>query len=92
MHEIYVHMVDTGMVDLYPNVGRAYKLALTLPASSCSCEWSFSALKFVKNALRSTMLQSCLSDLMVSAVQAEKMQSHDLKEIVEIFWNSVQWQ
>jgi len=55
MHEIYVHMVDNGMVDLYPNVGRAYKLALTLPASSCSCERSFSALKFVKNALRSTM-------------------------------------
>jgi len=88
--ETYVHMVDTGMVDLYLNVGRAYKLALTLPVSSCSCERSFSTLNFVKNALRSTMLQSRLSDLMVLAVQAEKMQSHDLKEIVEIFWNSVQ--
>ena len=74
MHEIYVHMVDrpTGMVDLYPNVGRAYKLAFTLPVSSCSCERSFSVLKSVKKALRSTMLQSRFSDLMVFAVQAEK--------------------
>ena len=48
MHEIYMHMIDTGMVDLYPNVGTAYKLALTLPISFCSCERSFSALKFVK--------------------------------------------
>jgi len=35
------------------------------------------------------MLQSRLSDLTVLAIQAEKMQSSDLKTIVEIFCNSV---
>jgi len=79
-------MVDSGMVDVYLNVGRAYKLALTLPVSSCSCERQFSALKFVKKCFEKYhMLQSRLSDLMALAVQAEKMQSPDLKEIVEIF-------
>lgn len=49
MHDIYMHMMDNNMIDLYPNVARAYKLVLTLSVSTCSCERSFSALKFVKN-------------------------------------------
>ena len=63
-----------------PRVGRHKNKASEKVKITIKCE----------NALRSTMLQSRLSDLMVLAVQAEKMQYHDLKEIVEIFWNSVQ--
>ena len=52
-----------GMLALYPNLALAYRLILTLPVSSCSCERSFSAVKFVKNSLRSTMSSDRLSDL-----------------------------
>jgi len=82
-----MHIVDTGMADLYPNVGRA----LTLPVSSCSCERSFSAFKFCKNALWGV---PCYSPFWVilwfRLFKLKKMQFPDLKAIAEIVWNSVQ--
>jgi hypothetical protein len=87
IQSMYQYMVNTGMLALYPNLGLAYKLILTLPVSSCSCERSFSALKFVKNSLRSTMSQDRLSDLMILAVQGRKLDTAGLKNIRDEFWN-----
>ena len=39
---VYQCMVNTGMMAQYPSLALAYKLILTLPVSSCSCERSFS--------------------------------------------------
>jgi len=80
-------MVNTGMLALYPNLALAYKLILTMPVSSCSCERSFFALKFVKNSLRSTMSSDRLSDLMVLAVQGRKLSKDELNSIRDDFWN-----
>jgi len=74
------------MLALYPNVALAYKLILTLPVFSCSCERSFSALKFVKNSLRSTMSSDRLSDLMVLVVQGSKLSKDELISIHDDFW------
>jgi len=38
IQSIYQYMVNTGMLALYPNLALAYKLILTLPVTSCSCE------------------------------------------------------
>ena len=89
IHSIYCYLTSSGLDKLYPMISIAYQLILTLPVTSCSCERSFSALKFVKNALRSTMSQSRLSDLMILAVEAEKTKNMDLKSVVELFWSDV---
>lgn len=70
IHSIYSYMISTELDKFYPMVSIAYRLILILPVTSCSCERSFSALKFVKNALRSTMIHSRRSDLMILAVEA----------------------
>lgn len=87
IQSMYQYMVNTGMLALYPKLGLAYKLILTLPVSSCSYERSFSALKFVKNSLRSTMSQDRLSDLMILAVQDRKLDTAGLENIRDEFGN-----
>ena len=47
----------------YPNVLKILQLALTLPSTSASCERSFSAMRRVKNYLRTTMGQQRFSSL-----------------------------
>jgi len=86
IHSIFMFMLHKGMMELYPNVGLLYKLILTLPVTSCSNERSFSALKFVKNCLRTQMTQTRLSDLMVLSVQAKKLDSGELHTVRDAFW------
>ena len=47
----------------YPNLAALLKIALTLPITSCESERSFSQLKLIKTASRSTMTESRLSSL-----------------------------
>ena len=46
---------------MYPNILVLLKLLMVLPASSCSAERSFSALRRLKTWLRSTMTQKRLN-------------------------------
>ena len=50
--------------------------------------WSFSAIGFVKNKLRTTMTQGRLSDLMLIAVEGERAKTVDIDRVVEYFWKS----
>jgi hypothetical protein len=88
VHQVFLHMVASGQCKTYPSVARLYRLVLTLPATSCSCERSFSALKFVKNNLRTTMSQDRLQDLMLLAVEAERTKCVEIHKAVDYFWNS----
>ena len=54
-----------GKQQFYPNLTKAYQLALTIPVSVASNELSFSKLKLVKSYLRSTMKENRLDDLMI---------------------------
>jgi len=47
----------------YPNLAALLKIALSLPITCCESERSFSQLKLIKNARRSTMTESRLSSL-----------------------------
>jgi hypothetical protein len=88
IHELYVTMIKMEMVNMYPNLSLLYRLILTLPSTSVSCERSFSALCFVKNKLRTTMSQERLSDLMVIAVEGERSKSIDLNSVIDFFWKN----
>lgn len=60
---------------LLPAVRKAILIALTLPATSCTVERSFSTLRRVKTWLRSTMSAQRLSGLCMLSVHRDKVNS-----------------
>lgn len=64
LHVFQIFRVS-GLRDDCPCLHQLYRLFLTLPITSASCERSFSKLTIVKNKLRSTTLQQRLEDLMI---------------------------
>lgn len=51
--------------EIYPNVFKLLKLALTIPISSATCERSFSTMRRIKNWLRTSMEQDRFSNLSI---------------------------
>ena len=49
--------------EYFPNIHTMLVIAVTLPITSCECERSISALRFLKTCLRSTMSQERLNGL-----------------------------
>ena len=56
----------------FPNIYVLLQLALTLPITSCECERSFSQLKLIKTAHRSTKTASRLSGLALMKINRDK--------------------
>lgn len=61
------------------------KISITIPASSASCERTFSCMKRVKSYLRTTMSDERLSNLAVLAMERELTKNLDLGNIVDDF-------
>ena len=62
--------------EVYPNLYKLLKVALTLPVSSASCERSLSAMKRIKNWLRNSMSQEKFTNL--SIIHIERQFSNNL--------------
>ena len=88
VHNLYLYMVNNNQHKMLASLAKLYRLVLTLPVTSSSCERSFSALKFVENNLRTTMNQDRLNDLMVIAVEAARSQKLSLAACRDYFWES----
>ena len=78
-------MVNDHVTDTYKFVSKLYKIALTLPITSASCERSFSALGIIKNYLRTTMNETRLNSLMMIAIEKELIESLSNDEIIDKF-------
>jgi hypothetical protein len=57
--------------EAFPVLVDVIKCAITLPVSSTTCERTFSKMKKIKTAVRSTMTDNRLSDLCILAVERE---------------------
>ena len=55
---------------------------LTLPVSNCTGERSFSHLKRIRNALRSTMVQVRLSSLTILSIESELVRQIDFSKLI----------
>lgn len=73
---------------LYPNLQTVVRLALTLPVSSATCERSFSAMRRVKNYLRSTMQQDRFSALSLLNIESDIARNIDIPQLIEEFSHS----
>ena len=72
---------------MFTQVEGLLRLLLQSPASSCTAERSFSALRRLKTWLRSTMGQDRLEALMICHVHRSRLMAIDPKEIARIFIN-----
>lgn len=71
--------------DVFHEVFRLCKVAVTIPVTTAACERSFSDLKLVKSYLRSTMDDERLSNLGVLSVELKRSTSLDMDEFVNRF-------
>ncbi len=73
----------------YPNLMVLLKIALTLPITSCESERSFSQLKLIKTARRSTMTELRLSSLALMKINRDHCNNlsseKKIKELVKAF-------
>ena len=72
-----------GKSHIYPNLSKAYRIALTVPISVASNERSFRKLKLIKGYLRSTMKEERLDYLMVATCSNDILDLLDLDEVAE---------
>lgn len=73
---------------LFPAVRKAILIALTLPATTCTVERSFSTMRRVKTWLRSTMSDKRLSAICMLSVHREKVASQKtdlMNKVVDSF-------
>ena len=70
---------------LFPQVEKLIRLLLVVPATSCTAECSFSALRRLKTWLRSTMTQSRLNAIALCHVHQEVLDSLNLTDIASQF-------
>lgn len=79
------YIYSEKLLDLYSNLSIALRLLLTFPVSVASGERSFSALKLIKNYMRSTMGQARLTGLALMSIERDVRQSLDMEDIVIAF-------
>ena len=56
-----------------------------LPVSTASCERSFSMLKLIKTAIKTTMTDERLSNLGVLSVETRRARAINLDDFVDVF-------
>jgi hypothetical protein len=71
----------------YPQYYRLVQLALTLPVGTATSERSFSAMRRIRNWLRSTMCQDRLSSLAILNIESDLTAKLNPDDIVSIFAN-----
>jgi hAT family C-terminal dimerisation region len=74
------YIVDNDLTSTFTNVETALRKFLTLPVASVSGERSFSYLKRIKNAQRTTM-----SDDRLSAIESEFVRKIDFDDVIDAF-------
>ena len=72
---------------MFPLVEKLLKLILISPASSCSAERSFSALRRLKTYLRSSMSQKRLNHVMMCHIHQERLAELDPVHMANLFVN-----
>lgn len=81
-------MHESGLNDFLPQSAIAVKVLSIIPATSCTAERSFSALRRLKTYLRSTMGQTRLNDLAmicIERVYANLVLNNDIDKIIDVF-------
>ena len=74
-----------GFVNVYPNISIALRIFLTIPVSVATAERSLSALKRIKNYLRSTMAQDRVNGLATLNINWDLARNLDYSQLINSF-------
>jgi spore coat protein CotF len=87
LDEIIVHFDKHNLKKMFPEVFKAIKLYLSVPACTTTAERSFSCLKLIKTWLRSTMKSERLSNLAIIKMNnVKKMEFQlDVNQVIDDF-------
>ena len=86
--EILETMHENDLFDLFPEFSNMVHILAVIPATSCSAERSFSALRRLKTYLRSTMGQQRVSNIALINIEgayANSVVNNDMDRIIDIF-------
>ncbi|XP_025204577.1 uncharacterized protein LOC112601275 [Melanaphis sacchari] len=78
-------MAEIVSPNTFPNLYKLLNVAYTIPISSATCERAFSAMRRVKNWLRSTMLQDRFSNLSLLSIERDLTNNIDSDTVLEHF-------
>ena len=81
----YFLSLSPGQSSLLGQVRRLFELIMVMPATNATSERSFSALRHLKNYLRTTMSQQRLNHLMIMHIHKERTDNIDLKLVLNNF-------
>ena len=81
---VYIKSLNDARI-IYSQVVIVLKIILVMPATNASSERSFSALRIIKNYLRSTMKQERLNHLMILHVYKDEVDNLNLVDIANQF-------
>lgn len=76
---------EKSLILAFPNVYTALKIFLTIPIANTTSERSFSALKQIKNYLRSTLGQENLQQMAIIAIENDVAKVIDADNILDLF-------
>ena len=76
---------NSGVYQAFPNTEIALRIYLCLMSTNCSGERSFSQLKRIKDAKRSTMAQRRLSVLSLLCIESDLLNKVNFKELIDKF-------
>jgi len=71
--------------NVYPNIYKLIQVAITIPVSSATCERSFSAMRRVKNWLRTSMGQNRFTNLASICIERDITNNIDTERILNKF-------
>ena len=79
---------SAGLSEMLPELSKAIEIFRSIPATSCSSERSFSALRRIKTYLRNRTGQDRLSNLALLNIEREysnRVSKENIEEIIDIF-------
>ena len=85
LSELSQWFMRTGNSEYYKLVYRMVRLVLTLPVSTATTEWAFSAMKVVKTNLRNKMENDFLTDPLMLYIEKDIASVFSLDSIVDDF-------
>ncbi|KAL4107855.1 hypothetical protein QTP88_018138 [Uroleucon formosanum] len=71
--------------NVYPNLYKLIQVAITIPVASATCERSFSAMRRVKNWLRTSMQQNRFTNLASICIERDIANNIDTERILNKF-------
>ena len=81
-------MHENALFDIFPEFSKVVHILAVIPATSCSAERSFSALRRLKTYLRSTMGQQRVSNIVlinIDRAYANSVVHNDTYRTIDIF-------